>query len=79
MRSADDAGELGALQAAVFADRRVRVSRVGAVLRTEEPVIRRDGVGLAGLWEELRRQVGERPTPVRVLARVRRTTASGLT
>ena len=115
MRSADAAGELGALQAAVFADRRVRlhyrssgqqraaervvdpyglvcksgvwylvadsagepqlfrVSRVEQVLLTEEPVIRRDGVSLAGLWEELRRQVDERPMPVRVLARVRRT------
>jgi predicted DNA-binding transcriptional regulator YafY len=115
MRSADAAGELGALQAAVFADRRVwlryrasgqhkatdvvvdpyglvcksgvwylvadltgeprlfRVSRVEAVLSADEPVIRRDGVSLAGLWEELRRQVDERPTPVRVVARVRRT------
>src|SRR5580692_4339177 len=101
MRPADDAGELGALQAAVFADRRVRlryrssghqratervvdpyglvcksgawylaadfagesrlfrVSRVEAALVTEEPVNRRDGVSLAGLWEELRRQVDE--------------------
>ena len=115
MRPADAAGELGALQAAVFADRRVRlryrssgqqraaervvdpyglvcksgvwylvadsageprlfrVSRVEAVLVTEEAVIRRDGVSLADRWEELRRQVDERPTPVRVLARVRRT------
>jgi predicted DNA-binding transcriptional regulator YafY len=115
MRSADAAGELGALQAAVFADRRVRlryrssgehqatdrvvdpyglvcksgvwylvadvtgeprlfrVSRVEAVLVADEPVIRRDGVSLAGLWEELRRQVDERPAPVRVVAQVRRT------
>jgi predicted DNA-binding transcriptional regulator YafY len=115
MRSADDAGELGALQAAVFADRQVRlryrstgqphstellvdpyglvcksgvwylvadsageprlfrVSRVEAARLMEEPVIRRDGVSLASLWEELRRQVDERPAPVRVLARVRRT------
>ena len=115
MRSADAAGELGALQAAVFADRRVRlryrssgqrraaemvvdpyglvckagvwylvadvdreprlfrVSRVEAVLVADEPVIRRDGASLAGLWEELRRQVDERPAPVRVLAQVRRT------
>lgn len=114
MRSADAVGELGALQAAVFADRRVRlryrssgqrqaadlvvdpyglvcksgvwylvadvageprlfrVSRVEAVLVAEEPVIRRGGVGLGDLWEELRRQVDERPTPVCVLARVRR-------
>jgi hypothetical protein len=42
------------------------------VLVTEEAVIRRDGVALADRWEELRRQVDERPTPVRVLARVRR-------
>jgi predicted DNA-binding transcriptional regulator YafY len=113
-RPADAAGELGALQSAVFAGRRVRlryrssgqrhgtervvdpyglvcksgvwylvadfageprlfrVSRVETALATEEAVIRRDGVGLADLWEELRRQVDERPTPVRVLARVRR-------
>jgi hypothetical protein len=49
------------------------VSRVEEVLLTEQPVVRRDGVSLAGLWEELRRQVDERPAPVRVLARVRRT------
>jgi predicted DNA-binding transcriptional regulator YafY len=112
MRSADAAGELGALQAAVFADRRVRlryrssgqhratervvdpyglvcksgvwylvadvageprVSRVEAVLIADEPVIRREGVSLADRWEELRRRVDERPAPVRVLARVRRT------
>ncbi len=115
LRSADAAGELGALQAAVFADRRVRlryrssgqhratemvvdpyglvcksgvwylvadvageprlfrVSRVEAVLVADEPVIRRDGVSLADRWEELRRRVDERPAPVRVLARVRRT------
>jgi predicted DNA-binding transcriptional regulator YafY len=119
MRSADnasagDAGELGALQSAVFAGRRVRlryrssgqrhgtervvdpyglvcksgvwylvadlaaeprlfrVSRVEAVAVTEEPAVRRDGASLADLWEDLRRQVDERPTPVRVLARVRR-------
>jgi predicted DNA-binding transcriptional regulator YafY len=114
MRPADDAGELGALQSAVFAGRRVRlryrsagqrrgtelvvdpyglvcksgvwylvadsageprlfrVSRAEAVLVTEETAVRRDGVGLAGLWEELRRQVDERPLPVRVRARVRR-------
>ena len=115
LRSADAGGELGALQAAVFADRRVRlryrasgqhraaemvvdpyglvcksgvwylvadvageprlfrVSRVEAVLVADEPVIRRDGVSLADRWEELRRRVDERPAPVRVLARVRRT------
>jgi predicted DNA-binding transcriptional regulator YafY len=50
-----------------------RVSRVEAVLVADEPVIRRDGISLAGLWEELRRQVDERPAPVRVIAQVRRT------
>jgi hypothetical protein len=35
-------------------------------------VVRRDGVELADLWEVLRRQVDERPTPVRVEALVRR-------
>jgi predicted DNA-binding transcriptional regulator YafY len=49
-----------------------RVSRVEAAFVADEPAIRRDGVGLADLWENLRRQVDERPTPVRVTARVRR-------
>jgi predicted DNA-binding transcriptional regulator YafY len=49
-----------------------RVSRVAAATETGEPVRRRDGVGLADLWEELRRQVDDRPMPVRVRARVRR-------
>ena len=49
-----------------------RVSRVSSAVISDEPVVRRDGVGLAFLWEELRRQVDDRPTPVRVVARVRR-------
>jgi predicted DNA-binding transcriptional regulator YafY len=114
MRSPDPVGELGTLQSAVFADRRVRlryrssgeqraserivdpyglvcksgvwylvadfggeprlfrVSRVEAAFVDESPVLRRGGVGLAELWQELRRQVDERPAPVRVIARVRR-------
>jgi predicted DNA-binding transcriptional regulator YafY len=114
MRPADEAGELGTLQAAVFADQRVRlryrssgqpratervvdpyglvcksgvwylvadsdreprlfrVSRVEAAAATGEPVLRRDDVELHGLWEELRRQVDQRPLPVTVTARVRR-------
>jgi predicted DNA-binding transcriptional regulator YafY len=114
LRSGDGVGELGTLQAAVFADRRLRlhyrssgqqqatervvdpyglvcksgvwylvadsagagrlfrVSRVVAADVCDEPVIRRDGVSLADLWEQLRRQVDERPTPVLVQVRVRR-------
>jgi predicted DNA-binding transcriptional regulator YafY len=114
LRPADALGELGPLQAAVFAGRRVRlryrssgqpraservvdpyglvcksgvwylvadaggeprlfrVSRVEAALVTDEAVVWRDGVGLADLWEQLRRQVDERPMPVEVTARVRR-------
>ena len=114
MRPADEADELGTLQAAVFGDQRVRlryrssgqpraaervvdpyrlvcksgvwylvadsggeprlfrVSRVEAAAPAGEPVRRREGVELRGLWEELRRQVDERPLPVRVSARVRR-------
>jgi predicted DNA-binding transcriptional regulator YafY len=115
LRSADSVGELGTLQSAVFADRRLRlryrssgqqeatervvdpyglvcksgvwylvadsagegrlfrVSRVAAAFVCDEPAIRRDGVSLAALWEQLRRQVDERPTPVFVQVRVRRT------
>jgi predicted DNA-binding transcriptional regulator YafY len=50
-----------------------RVSRVESAVLDEAPVVRRDGVELAALWDVLRRQVDERPTPVRVAARVRRT------
>ncbi len=49
-----------------------RVSRVESAVLDEAPVVRRDGVELADLWDALRRQVDERPTPVRVSARVRR-------
>jgi predicted DNA-binding transcriptional regulator YafY len=50
-----------------------RVSRVESAVLDEAPVVLRAGVELAGLWDALRRQVDERPTPVRVSARVRRT------
>lgn len=114
-RPQEATGPLEALQAAVFADRRVRLwyrssgqprasertvdpyglvcksgvwylvadsageprlfrlSRVEAAVASDEPVRRRDGVGLGRLWDELRRQVDEQPTPVLVVARVRRT------
>ncbi len=49
-----------------------RVSRVESAVVDETPVVRRDGVELADLWELLRRQVDERPAPVRVLVQVRR-------
>ncbi len=49
-----------------------RVSRVVAAEVDEAPVRRRDGVELPGLWEQLRRQVEDRPAEVPVLARVRR-------
>jgi predicted DNA-binding transcriptional regulator YafY len=49
-----------------------RVSRVAAAGIDEAPVRRRDGAELAQLWESLRRQVEDRPTPVEVVARVRR-------
>jgi predicted DNA-binding transcriptional regulator YafY len=59
---ADSAGE----------PRLFRVSRVESASVTDEPAVRRDGVSLAGQWESLRRQVDERPMPVLVTARVRR-------
>jgi predicted DNA-binding transcriptional regulator YafY len=49
-----------------------RVSRVVSAEVDEAPVRRRDGVELAELWQALRRQVEERPTPLGVTARVRR-------
>jgi predicted DNA-binding transcriptional regulator YafY len=49
-----------------------RVSRVVSAEADEAPVRRRDGVDLAELWQALRRQVEERPTPLGVTARVRR-------
>lgn len=59
---ADSAGE----------PRLFRVSRVESASVADEPAIRRDGVSLTDLWEELRRQVDERPMPLRVTAQVRR-------
>jgi predicted DNA-binding transcriptional regulator YafY len=49
-----------------------RVSRVESAEADPAPVVRRPGVSLAELWAELRRQVEDRPTPVAVVARVRR-------
>jgi predicted DNA-binding transcriptional regulator YafY len=49
-----------------------RVSRVVSAVADEEPVRRRDGVSLAGLWASLRREVEARPAPLEVLVRVRR-------
>lgn len=49
-----------------------RVSRVESAQVGEAPVRRRDGVTLAGLWRELRRQVEDRPGRVLVTVRVRR-------
>lgn len=49
-----------------------RVSRVISAAVDEAPVQRRDGVELGALWEDLRRQVEERPAEIRVVVRVRR-------
>ncbi|MFI1968942.1 DNA-binding transcriptional regulator [Streptomyces cinnamoneus] len=49
-----------------------RADRVAAAELTDEPVRRRPGVELADVWDELRREVEERPADVRVTARVRR-------
>ena len=49
-----------------------RVSRVTSAVAAEEPVRRRDGVELAGLWASLRREVEDRPAPLEVVVRVRR-------
>jgi len=49
-----------------------RVSRVVSAEMDEAPVRRRDGVELAGLWDQLRRQVEDRPAELAVVARVRR-------
>ena len=49
-----------------------RVSRVVSAEADEAPVRRRDGVEFADLWQALRRQIEERPTPLGVTARVRR-------
>ncbi|WP_093798895.1 YafY family protein [Streptomyces sp. Wb2n-11] len=47
-----------------------RADRVHAATSTDEPVRRRPGVELADVWQVLRRRVEERPTAVRVRARV---------
>lgn len=49
-----------------------RVSRVASAEVAGEPVRRRDGVELAGLWASLRREVEDRLAPLLVLVRVRR-------
>jgi predicted DNA-binding transcriptional regulator YafY len=49
-----------------------RVSRVVSAVADQEPVRRRDGVSLAGLWASLRREVEDRPAPLEVVVRVRR-------
>src|SRR5579862_6148257 len=49
-----------------------RVSRVASAVVDEEPVRRRDGVSLEGLWTSLRREVEDRPAPLEVVVRVRR-------
>src|SRR5579863_4157040 len=49
-----------------------RVSRVVSAVTDEEPVRRRDGVELGGLWASLRREVEDRPAPLEVVVRVRR-------
>ncbi|UNO40395.1 WYL domain-containing protein [Streptomyces sp. MST-110588] len=61
----------------LVADRRgrprlFRADRVSAATVTDAPVRRREGVELADAWRELRREVEERPTPLRVRARVLR-------
>jgi predicted DNA-binding transcriptional regulator YafY len=50
-----------------------RVSRVASASVGEEAARLRDGVELADLWEELRRRIDDRPLPLAVTARVRRT------
>jgi predicted DNA-binding transcriptional regulator YafY len=59
---ADSAGE----------PRLFRVSRAESAQLDEAPVVRRDGMTLAVVWEELRRQVEDRPGRVAVTVRVRR-------
>lgn len=50
----------------------LRVSRVEAASPANVAVRRRPGADLAGEWAKLRRNVEDKPTPVRVVARVRR-------
>ncbi|MFD5870095.1 helix-turn-helix transcriptional regulator [Streptomyces sp. NPDC060322] len=54
------------------APRLFRADRVERAAPTGEPVVRRHGVELADVWEELRRQVEERPGGVRLRVRVHR-------
>ncbi|MER0482044.1 WYL domain-containing protein [Streptomyces sp. Edi2] len=61
----------------LVADRRgrpqlFRADRVASATLTDAPVRRRAGVGLAEVWQHLRRQVEDRPAEVRVTARIRR-------
>ncbi|MCK7627547.1 WYL domain-containing protein [Streptomyces sp. RS10V-4] len=61
----------------LVADRRgrprlFRADRVASAALTDAPVRRRPGAELPEVWAELRRQVEERPAPVRVTARIRR-------
>ncbi|MCZ1008012.1 helix-turn-helix transcriptional regulator [Streptomyces lydicus] len=61
----------------LVADRRgrpqlFRADRVASATLTDAPVRRRAGVELAGVWQQLRRQVEDRPADVRVTARIRR-------
>jgi predicted DNA-binding transcriptional regulator YafY len=49
-----------------------RVSRVVSAALTPAAVRRRPGADLAAEWDRLRRQVEDKPTPVRVVVRVRR-------
>ncbi len=61
----------------LVADRRgrpqlFRADRVASATLTDVPVRRRAGVELAEVWQQLRRQVEDRPADVRVTARIRR-------
>ncbi|WP_327704413.1 WYL domain-containing protein [Streptomyces decoyicus] len=61
----------------LVADRRgrpqlFRADRVASAALTDTPVRRRAGVALAEVWQQLRRQVEDRPADVRVTARIRR-------
>ncbi|WP_028813101.1 helix-turn-helix transcriptional regulator [Streptomyces flavidovirens] len=49
-----------------------RTDRLSDSTVTAEPVCRRDGMELAQVWEELRLEVEDRGTAIRVVARVRR-------
>ncbi|MBL1091890.1 MULTISPECIES: helix-turn-helix transcriptional regulator [Streptomyces] len=61
----------------LVADRRgrpqlFRADRVASAVVTDAPVRRRPGIELAEVWQQLRRQVEDRPADVRVTARIRR-------